>query len=223
MPMSGRRARDVNGRLTLGENIADLGGLVIALEALRAAIEEGTTDDRNGRRVHARTALLPGLRRRLARQHFRGVRCGSWSSRTRTRHPDSASTGRSPTCQRSRQPSASWRARLRWPALRRTASRSGDWRRPLKRGLRRVPGEGIVLRTLGGSSPSGGARPAQLPRRWPSHPAGAVHRRRWSDPAHRWSLYPVNASSSNGAPTGRAWTLTSWSARNRATRHRSRA
>ena len=59
----------VNGRLTLGENIADLGGLTLAGRAI-ARVADGAPDDR---RAHAGTAVLPGQRDALAGQHQPGA------------------------------------------------------------------------------------------------------------------------------------------------------
>ena len=59
----------VNGRLTLGENIADLGGLALAQRA-HARVADGAPDDR---RADAGAALLPGQRDALAGQHQPGA------------------------------------------------------------------------------------------------------------------------------------------------------
>ena len=56
----------LNGRLTLGENTADNGGLRIALMALQDTLQG---QGGKARRLHARAAPLPRLRADLVREH----------------------------------------------------------------------------------------------------------------------------------------------------------
>ena len=67
----------VNGRLTLGENIADLGGIALAQRA-HARVSAGSPDDR---RAHPGAAVLPRQRHRLAREHQRGARAHAGADR----------------------------------------------------------------------------------------------------------------------------------------------
>ena len=63
----------VNGRLTLGENIADLGGLALAQRAPRARVAGGAPEVDG---PHAGPALLPRQRDALAGEH-RARRCSA--------------------------------------------------------------------------------------------------------------------------------------------------
>ena len=78
----------VNGRLTLGENIADLGGLALAAARPRAR-RRGRAGDR---RPHAGAALLPGQRDALAREHQ--PRAAAHAGRDRPAQPARAARAR---------------------------------------------------------------------------------------------------------------------------------
>ena len=71
---------NVNGRLTLGENIADLGGIAISYDAMHEAVGDDAPPDR---RAHPGPAILPGLRLDVADGLHRR---GSPDARER-RHP----------------------------------------------------------------------------------------------------------------------------------------
>ena len=85
----------VNGELTMGENIADLAGVLVALDAYHASLQgRGRAGDR---RLHRRPALLPRLRPGLARQAARRRAASSRWRPTRTRRIASASSVRCAT------------------------------------------------------------------------------------------------------------------------------
>ena len=85
----------VNGKLTLGENIADLGGIAIALDAMHDAVGRGRAGHR---RPHAGPAVLPRLRHDVADGLHGGRTPGCSPTWTPTRRRGTASTGRCRTC-----------------------------------------------------------------------------------------------------------------------------
>ena len=113
----------VNGKLTLGENIGDLGGLKIAYLALEKSLKE-----------HGRPANIDGF---TPEQRFFLGWAQVWRTlqsdagakaqvnTTRTRRPNGASTARSATC-RSSRPRGAARTETRWCARIVSARGSGS-------------------------------------------------------------------------------------------------
>ena len=115
----------VKGKLTLGENIADLGGLKLVVRRVRARREGAPGDAADRRRLHPRAAVLPRLRPGLVHQHPAGERAPAAWPPTRTRRRSTASTARCRTCPSSRRRSSARRA-ADGRARRTSGARSGE-------------------------------------------------------------------------------------------------
>ena len=76
----------INGKLTLGENIADLAGLVIALQGV--SHRAGRQARAGARRLHRRSALLHRLWPELAAERTATGACARSCCRTRTARPN---------------------------------------------------------------------------------------------------------------------------------------